>query len=147
MGCGKTTFAKEYAKKSDYVYIDFDLEYHKKIQKESIINPLEDIPKLLRKVSNLLNKNPSKNFIVDNWFRWHKDWWKDNTDNTPQELKKILKFHEIRIINLFIPFTIAYKRYIKKHKEAGTMIQKGYKKTMEERQKNLLDKISKWAIQ
>ncbi len=152
MGCGKTTFAKEFAKNHNYEYLDFDFEYHHKIQKECIIDPIEDIPKLLKYISNLLNKNKDEDFIFDNWFKWHKDWWKDKEDNILQQLKEKLKFHEIKIIYLFTPFKLCYERYFKKHKEVGTdTIEKGfqlnYKVTMEERQRNLLLKISKWVTQ
>ena len=143
MGSGKTTLAKEF----NYEYINFDFHYHKMIQKEHIINPPKDIPEFLNYISDIVNESPDENFVVDNWFKWNKDWWKVEEDNTLQQLKKLLKHHEIKIIYLFTPFKLCYERYIKKHKEAGTMIQENYKETMEERQKNLLDKISKWGIQ
>jgi len=148
MGVGKTTFVKEYAKKFGYEYIDFDFEYHTRIQ-EYKINPIEDIPKFLKRINILLNHsdNKDKNFIIDNWFKWHKDWWKDKEDNTLQELKKLLLFHEIRIIYIFNLFEETFKRYVEKHKRTGTMIQENYKETVEERQENLFKKISKWAIQ
>ena len=147
MGCGKTTFAKEYASKEDYEYFNFDEEYHKKIQKESIINPLEDIPKFLKRVSDNLNNNGDKNFICDNWFKWHKDWWKDEEDNTLQELQQMLKFHYIGIFNMSVPFKKAYERYMKKNKEKYLIKQENYEPTMKERQKNLNWKIFKWATQ
>ena len=53
MGYGKTTFAKEFAEKFNYEYIDFDFKYHTKIQKDHIINPPEDIKKLLRRTKNI----------------------------------------------------------------------------------------------
>ena len=143
MGCGKTTFVKELNEKLDYGYIDFDLEYHKEIQKEHLINPIEDIPMFLGKIIKLLNDNPDKNFTCDNWFKWHKDWWKDKTDNTLNVLKEKLKYHEIRLIMLEINFKEAYKRYIEKHKKEGTLIQENYIETVEERQKNLNEKILK----
>jgi len=147
MGCGKTTFAKKYAIKFGYEYIDFDKEYHKKIQKEHIITPIEDVPKILERLSNHLNKNADKVFICDNWFKWHKDWWQDEEDNTLQELQQKLKFHNIEVFNISIPFAKAYERYIGKNKEKYLIRQENYKQTMKERQKNLNSKIFKWAIQ
>jgi len=160
MGCGKTTFAKEYAKKFDYEYINFDLEYHTKIQKSNIVNfpkdvivvnlP-EDIIKLFENLRTLLNKNPSENFIMDGWFKWHQNWWQDEEDNTLKKLQEILKFHNIKIIHIFLPFKEVYKRYVEKHKKdtSGELerVKEHYKNTMEERQKNLNTKILKWATQ
>ncbi len=147
MGCGKTTFAKELSKNNNYEYIDFDEEYHKKIQREHIINPSEDVPEFLKIISANLNNNHSKNFICDNWFKWHKDWWKDEEDNILKELQQMLKFHDIEINHISIPFVKAYERYIKKDKEKYLIKQENYKLTMRERQKNLNGKIFKWATQ
>ena len=149
MGCGKTTFAKEFAEKFDYEYIDFDLEYHTKIQKELLIkmNLPQDIAKLLENLSNLLNNNPYKNFICDNWFKFHKDWWKDEEDDSLQQLKEKLKFHDIKLFYISVPFEKAYEGYIKKGKIPYLIQFENYKNTMKERQKNLLKKISKWETQ
>ena len=148
MGCGKTTFAKEYAKKFNYEYIDFDLEYHKKIQKESIINPLEDIESILKYISDLLNNNKDKNFICDNWFKWSRDWYtRFSVDTTIWHLQKLLKHHKINIIYLFTPFKLCYERYKSKNKENYLIELDNFKETMRKRQEYLLEKISKWVIQ
>ena len=107
----------------------------------------EDIKKLLRRISNLLNNNQDKNFICDNWFKWHKDWWKDEQDNSLQQLKEKLKFHEIKLFYISVPFEKAYEGYMKKGKIPYLIQFENYKNTMKERQKNLLKKISKWEIQ
>ena len=146
MGAGKTTFAKEFVKNNNYEYIDFDFQYHKMIQKEHIINPKKDIPELLTYLSILLNHNQDKNFICDNWFKWSRDWWNDKEDNTLNKLRELI-FHEINIIYLFTPLNICYKRYKEKNKEEYLIELDNFKETMELRQKNLLEKISKWAIQ
>ena len=151
MGCGKTTFAKKYAEKFDYEYIDFDLEYHTKIQKEHRINLPKDIIKLFENLRTLLNKNPSKNFIIDGWFKWYPNWWQDEEDNTLKKLKENLKFHDIKIIYLCLPFKEIYRRYVEKHKKdiGGELerVHKYYKNTMEERQTNLNKKIFEWVTQ
>ncbi|MHA1852565.1 MAG: AAA family ATPase [Candidatus Heimdallarchaeaceae archaeon] len=148
MGSGKTTFAKEYAKKFNYEYIDFDKEYHLKIQKEhSPYNPYiveQQIGQFIETITNLLNSNPSKNYILDGFFKWHKDWWEEEDYNTLSTLNKFLKYHSIRIIYIFVPFKETYARYLKMH---GNNVE--YKATMKERQRSLLKRIaeSKWVTQ
>ena len=150
MGCGKTTFAEEYAEKFNYNYIDFDLEYHKKIQKYDEEGYSDhqltksDISEFLSNISELINNNPSKNYIIDGWFKWHINWWKYEEDDSLQALKKVLKFHDIEILHIFLPFKEVYRRYVEKHKKE---VQEYYKDTMKERQKNLNRKIFKWATQ
>ena len=68
MGCGKTTFAKEYAKLHKYEYVDFDNEYHEKIQAKhypDAVRPDVDTPKFIETIIKMLNENPDKNFIID----------------------------------------------------------------------------------
>ena len=148
MGCGKTTFAKEVTK-LNYEYIDFDHEYHFKIQREHSPEdfPHGDIKEIIKRISNRLNANPNKNFIIDNWFKWHKNWWKDEEDNSLQQLKEQLKFHNIKIIHISIPFKKAYEGYMKKNKPEDLIRLENYKDTMKERYKNLNRKIYKWVTQ
>jgi len=148
MGCGKTTFAKE-IEKLNYEYINFDHEYHFKIQGEHSPEdfPYGDIKKLLERISNLLNKNPDKNFVCDNWFKFHKNWWKDKEDESVQQLKEKLKFHDIKIFNIIVPFKKAHEGYMEKNKPEDLIQLENYKDTMKERYKNLNRKIYKWAIQ
>ncbi len=156
MGVGKTTFAKEYAKKIGYEFIDFDLEWHTKIQEfdESGFSNRDvrltidtDKEKFLFTIANLLNNNSSKNYTIDGWFKWLGDWWMEEEDNSLQELKKLLKFHDIEVFHISIPIKESYKRYIEKHREAGTGTIEDYKETMEQRYKNLNRKIFKWVTQ
>jgi len=155
MGCGKTTFAKEYAKKFNYEFIDFDLEWHTKIQdfKDGFSNRNvrltidTDKEKFLSKIANLLNNNSSKNYIIDGWFKWLFDWWMEEEDNSLQELKKLLKFHDIEIMHLSIPIKKSYKRYVEKHKKEERPTIADYENTMKKRYKNLDRKIFKWVIQ
>lgn len=151
MGSGKTTFAKQQAEKFGYEYVNFDEEYHTNIQ-----NKLEDWSDkntflFLLNIATLLNDNPSKDFIIDNWFKWDIDWWKDEKDTTLQILKMFLEYHEIQVIYLFSSFGEIYKRYIAKHeKDASGQLggaQAGYRSSMGERQENLLRKILQWATQ
>lgn len=143
MGAGKTTFAKEYAEKFNYEYIDFDKEYHVKIQEEQdIYKAYEFIDRLATRLNNCENGN----FICDSWFCWIKDWWKNSDDITLSELQKRLKHHEIRVIHLTIPCKEAYKRYLEKHKEDNT-IQVDYEMTIHLREVNINNKILQWAIQ
>jgi len=145
MGCGKSTFAKEYSKKHKYEYIDFDGEYHENIGAKHYpydVKPEEDIPKFIVSISKMLNNNPNNNFIIDNWFKWKKFWFKDIVDRTIQELRNKIK-HEIKIIYMFVPIKIVLNRYLEKHKKAGTErdIINNYATTMKERQENMLKKI------
>lgn len=145
MGCGKSTFAIDYAKKFSYGYIDFDEEYHEKIGAKHYpfsIRPEEDVPKLIENISGMLNKNKDKNFIIDNWFKWSKFWYKIPVDRTLRDLRNKIN-HEIRIIYIFVHFKTVFKRYVEKHKKAGTEkdIINDYCVTMSERQDNMIKKI------
>jgi len=151
MGVGKTTFAKQYAEKFNYEYIDFDKEYHtqtQKFRKSSEKAKIQDVLNFIDKVAKQLNNNPDKNFVIDNWFKWYLDWWK-RMDNSLEILQKFLLFHKIKVLHLTIPFKEAYKNYVKKHNEDKTLggINPEYKDTMELRHKNLNERILRWAIQ
>jgi len=147
MGCGKTTLAKKMSEKLYYEFIDFDHEYHFKIQQEHSPEdfPKGDIKNLLEILSSRLNKNPYKNFIIDNWFKFHKNWWKDEVDNTLKELQNKLKFHNIKVINMSIPLSKASEGYDKKDKPEDLILLENYKSTMKERYKNLNRKIYRWV--
>lgn len=151
MGCGKTTFARQQAKQPNYIHINFDEEYHTKIQEACNDWSNRNTLFFVQKLASVLNTNPSKNYVVDNWFKWHVNWWRDTEDHTLQTLETLLKYHEIQVIYMFSSFEETYKRYIAKHEKdtSGRLggIQAGYKDSMEDRQANLLQKVSQWAIQ
>jgi len=151
MGCGKTTLSRSMAKSMGYGYIDFDREYHYKIQNEKSINILikEQKDEMLAMLAKKLNKNPEKCYILDGFFKWHPDWWKDaEYDSSLDILQKMLNHHEITILYIFVPFSMTHNRYIWKHRK-DFKPKYDYKNTMMERQKALIRRIvgSKWATQ
>ena len=143
MGAGKTTFAKEYAEKHNYEYIDFDNQYHTNIQNEQDIYKAYDF---IGWLAYLLNNREGVNFICDSWFGWIKDWWKNSDDITLSELQKRLKHHEIRVIHIIIPHREAYKRYIDKHGE-DKAAQEDFEWSIGFRETDINNKILQWATQ
>lgn len=149
MGCGKTTLSKSMARRMGYVYIDFDDEYHFKIQKEKSIDILIQSQRenLLKKIADDLNRNPKKNYVLDGFFKWKTYWWEDKGyDNSLERLQKMLRHHEMTILHMFVPFSVTYKRYIVKHRK-DFKPKYDYRGTMRERQEALIRRIagSKWV--
>lgn len=139
MGCGKTEFAKNFGDRFGYQYIDFDWEFHDKIQTEKrVIDERITVPWFLERIAKILRDNPNMNFITDNWFGWSKDWFKKENDDTLERLKEITN-REIEIIYLFVPFDEVKRRYMKGHGDKKDWDE--YFPEMEERQENLLKKI------
>lgn len=137
MGAGKTTFARNYAwLTGKFDYIDFDREFHVvfKGNKEAFLDYL------VKK----LNKFENRDFIVDGWFKWNRNWYKFEEDKTIDFIRKQTK-RCIIFIYLFVPFDTCYKQYLTKHILGNTQadILPEFKDTMEQRQENLLKKIKK----
>lgn len=131
MGCGKTKFAREYAGRMGYEYIDFDGTYHAG-------GRAGNVEEFLSGIIGLLNDNKDKNFIVDSWFKWHRYWYEDEHDDTVGRLRRAVG-HEVEFLYLFVPFEVAYDRYLGKHAAGGIIPE--YRSTMRERQENLLKKV------
>ncbi len=133
MGSGKTTFAKEYACLKGYGYVDFDEEYHKKSKN----NKKQFLNAFIKK----LNERDA-GFVVDNWFKWNRFWYKFDEDNTIEFIRRETG-RKISFIYLFVPFDRVLKQYLGKHKRNNTMddVLPEFEGTMGQRQENLLKKI------
>lgn len=151
MGCGKTTFAKQLSEELGYEYVNFDEEYHTNIQNKLGDWSNKNTLLFLQNIAALLNNSPSKNFIIDNWFKWHVNWWRDEKDTSLQIMKTFLKHHEIQVICMVSSYKETYRRYIAKHERDVKRLlggaQPGYRSSMRERQENLMRKVSQWATQ
>ena len=136
MGSGKTTFAKEFMRLKGFEYVDFDQEFHKKFGGKG--------EEFLNMVVKILNKSKDQGFVIDNWFKWNRYWYKFDEDNTIEFIRKKTG-REISFIYLFVPFKKSYRQYIEKHEREDTMsdVLQEFKKTMKKRQQNLLEKIER----
>lgn len=129
MGCGKTTFAKKYAKDNNYEYINFDELYHEQFKHNQ---------KKLFVYLKSLDKN--KIYVIDNWFKWELKWYENNKDNTIKELE-FLTNRKVKLILLHSDYETIKKQYaIKQDRDTG-MNEIKYHETMKQRLFNILDKI------
>jgi len=86
IGCGragKTTYAKKISKKG-YEYLTIDGNYH--------YTGKEEYFKFIDFIASILNKNPSKSFILDGYLDF---------DEHFKYLKKILRYHKIKPVLIF----------------------------------------------
>ena len=96
VGCGragKTTYALKIAKEKGYEYLTIDGNYHYTGEEEYF--------RFVDFIANTLNKNPSKNFILDGYLDF---------DDHFKYLKNKLKHHKIKPVLVFTNYEVIQSR-------------------------------------
>ena len=132
MGVGKTTFAKKFAKDNGYEYICFDNLYHGECQ--------NDILKFNDRLRKMIK--PDKNYIFDNWFKWHIDWYLDNNvDTSIEHFKTQFPSHTFKIFLMHSDIGTIKKQYHQKKDRDLSMSEEKYYHNMRVRFNKLIINI------
>lgn len=92
---GKTTYAQK-VEKEGYEFIDIDKYYHYRGEEEYF--------KFLDFLANKLNNNPNKNFVLDGYINFDKNF---------DYLRKKLKYHKIISVLMFTNYKTIAERTLK----------------------------------
>jgi hypothetical protein len=132
MSSGKTTFCKRISESIGFEFISFDDRFMEEGYAAT------DRRKVIKKIA--LSLDHERDYIIDGWFTWHENWFKDSNDDS------------LNLLDLLVPHTITImlmgvKRdlLIDRHNQRPFNGINGYFETLRERQDQLYKNFRKFT--